>query len=324
MAGPPPAVRRDPCVTRFAQYLAAERNASELTIRSYLLDLHQFAAQQWGAQAEPPFLWKEPDRFAARRYLAGLQKAGCAPTTTARKMSSLRSFFRFLLREGVVAANPFHGLLLPRKTRRLPRVLSVAEVNRLLSAPPPAEAPEREGPAAPEWRAYAPARDQAILELLYSTGMRVAELVGFREEQLELLSGVIKVRGKGNKERLCPVGRPAARALRYALARRDAFWRALGRGGPPPAVFLNRRGGRLTTRSVERMMKGCLARAGLDGHLSPHSLRHSFATHLLDAGADLRSVQELLGHASLSTTQIYTHVSVERLKQVYEQTHPRA
>lgn len=168
------------------------------------------------------------------------------------------------------------------------------------------------------------ARDTAILELLYSTGMRVGELAGLTDEQVEYLSGVVKVRGKGKKERLCPFGRPAHRALRAAVESRDRFRLLLGKKGAAPALFLNRHGGRLTTRSVERMVKRYLPDAGLNPNISPHALRHSFATHMLDAGADLRSVQELLGHASLSTTQIYTHVSVERLKEVYEQAHPRA
>ena len=154
--------------------------------------------------------------------------------------------------------------------------------------------------------------------------MRIAELAGLVDDRVDYVGGVVKVRGKGKKERLCPMGRPASRAVREALETRALFWTALGREGKPPALFLNKNGGKLTTRSVERMMKKYLAWAGLNPELSPHALRHSFATHLLDAGADLRSVQELLGHASLSTTQIYTHVTVEKLKQVYEKAHPRA
>jgi len=172
------------------------------------------------------------------------------------------------------------------------------------------------------WIEYAAARDAAILELLYSTGMRLAECAGLKESQLDVLAGVARVLGKGRKERLCPLGNPALRALRTALEKRDG----LGLPGRPRdlPLFVGKTGGRLTPRSIERMMKTHLVAAGLNPDFSPHALRHSFATHLLDAGADLRSVQELLGHASLSTTQLYTHVSIERMKDVYEKAHPRA
>ncbi len=248
-----------------------------------------------------------------------------SPATTGRKVSSLRSFYKFMAREEYVGINPFSGLLVPKRIKRLPNVLSVTEVNRLLQAPARAPDAAPEGDSKPDgWSEYARWRDTAMLEVLYSTGMRISELAGLSDEQVDFLSGVVRVRGKGKKERLCPFGRPAHRALRTAMEKRNLFWLALGKKGVPPAVFLNRRGGRLTTRSMERLMKKYLASAGLNPGISPHALRHSFATHMLDAGADLRSVQELLGHASLSTTQIYTHVSVERLKEVYEQAHPRA
>jgi integrase/recombinase XerC len=240
-------------------------------------------------------------------------------------MSSLRSLYRFLVREEYVKSNPFTGLHPPKRVKKLPNVLSVSEVNRLLEAAQNDGDEEKEGDARKRaWRTYARARDRAILELLYSTGMRLAELAGLTDDRFDFVSGVVKVRGKGKKERLCPLGRPASRAVREAKEKRDAYWMQLNRTGRPVAAFIGRRGTRLTTRSMERMMKAYLAAAGLNPNLSPHALRHSFATHLLDAGADLRSVQELLGHASLSTTQIYTHVSVEKLKEVYEQAHPRA
>jgi len=325
MTTAPEAGPDDPLVARFLSYLRAERDASSHTIDSYLLDIRQFATVTWGAQATPPYPWKEPDRFAARRFLAGLQRAGSAPASTARKMSSLRSFYRFLMREGAVKANPFSGLPLPKRPRRLPAVMSIAEVTRLLEAPNRAPAPPPDADAAQRaWHAYARIRDRAILELLYSTGMRVAELAALKDDQLDFLAGVARVRGKGKKERLCPIGLPALRAVRAAIEQRDSIRVALGCQGAAPALFINRHGGRLTTRSIERMMKPYLQLVGLNPDLSPHALRHSFATHMLDAGADLRCVQELLGHASLSTTQIYTHVSVERLKEVYEQAHPRA
>lgn len=313
----------DPCVDHFVRYLRGERNASEHTITNYLLDIAQFAKGTW-PEARVPFSWKRADRYAARRFLAGFQKAGMSPSTTARKVSSLRSFYKFLAREEYAEVNPFSGLLVPKRIKRLPNILSITEVNRLLQAPARMAEASKGKPRDRAWSEYARWRDEAMLELLYSTGMRISELAGLVDDQIDFLSGVVKVRGKGKKERLCPFGRPAHRALRGAMERRDVAWLGWGRKGTPPAIFLNRHGARLTTRSMERLMKKYLAFAGLNPNISPHALRHSFATHMLDAGADLRSVQELLGHSSLSTTQIYTHVSVERLKQVYEEAHPRA
>lgn len=311
----------DPGLAHFLQYLRAEKNASEFTQSSYLMDLRQFIALQWGPEAVPPFRWKEVDRFAARRFLVSQQKAGREATTTRRKLSALRSFFRFLVREEYVKANPFTGVTMPRRARTLPEVMSIEEVAKLLAAPD-AAVPE-EG-ASGAWSDYVRSRDTAILEVLYSTGMRLRELTGLRDEQVDLLSGTVVVRGKGRKERLCPLGNPAIKALRRYLEHRDVALMGWGKGGRAKSVFLNKFGGPLTPRSVERLMKKYLVAAGLNSERSPHALRHSFATHLLDAGADLRSVQELLGHASLSTTQIYTHVSIERLKEVYEKSHPRS
>ena len=319
------AVAADPAVAQFARHLRAERNASEHTLSSYLSDIAQFCAQLWGAETPPPYPWKSPDRFAARRFLASFQKAGLAPATASRKMSSLRSFFRFMVREGLVKNNPFAGLQQPKPRRRLPQVLSRAEVLRLLEAPNRLRAAARaqEPKADARFADYAALRDTAILELFYSTGMRIAELCGLTDARLDLLSGTALVRGKGKKERFCPIGRPAAQALQAALEARDGL--LAGRGaGRAPALFVNKNGGPLTPRSVERTLKKYLAAAELNPAITPHVLRHSFATHLLDAGADLRSVQELLGHASLSTTQIYTHVSVEKLKEEYNKAHPRA
>lgn len=316
----------DPAVAAFIRHLRAERNASDHTLSAYLSDIRQFCLQMWGAEGRPPFPWKSPDRFAARRFLASFQKAGLAPATASRKMSSLRSFFRFMVREELVRDNPFASLQQPKPRRRLPRVLSRDDMLRLLEAP--ARVRERTRavkgqPVAAGFADYAALRDTAILEVLYSTGMRIAELCGLTDARIDLLSGSALVRGKGKKERLCPIGRPAAEALQAALDARDAWWNNQDRPRAT-AVFANRAGGRLTPRSVERTLKKYLAEAGLDTAISPHVLRHSFATHLLDAGADLRSVQELLGHASLSTTQIYTHISVERLKEEYGRAHPRA
>lgn len=316
----------DPRIAHFLLYLENERNASRHTQSGYMNDIVQFALATWGPDAAPPFPWEKADRFAARRFLVGFQKAGLTATTTNRKLSSLRSFYRFMEREEVLGANPFDGLSGPKKARNLPQVLSVDEIRRLLEAPmriwnrtqSALSAKERIGAE------YAAVRDVALLETLYSTGCRISEAVGMTDRQMDLLGGSVVVRGKGRKERLCPLGNPACKALREAVRRRDALWPAARRTPEGRRVFLNQRGGALTSRSAERLLKRYLVEAGLDAAITPHALRHSFATHLLDAGADLRSVQELLGHASLSTTQIYTHVSVERLKKAYDDAHPRA
>jgi integrase/recombinase XerC len=254
------------------------------------------------------------------------QKSGKKASTTARKLSSLKSFYRFLEREDYVDQNPFGGVRAPKRARTLPNFLSVAEIVRLLEAPANIfKRTCKSGDKKPDrLQLYAVARDTAILEVLYSTGARVSEIAGLNSVSVDFLSGIARVRGKGKKERMCPLGGPACKALREAIRLSDEIWPpGAGRKDSRP-VFFNLHGGRMTTRSIERMMKKCIAEAGLNPALSPHAIRHSFATHMLDAGADLRSVQELLGHASLSTTQIYTHVSVERLKKVYEESHPRA
>jgi integrase/recombinase XerC len=320
-------VAHDPAVTDFVLYLEQERNASRHTVDAYRRDLAQFARRTW-PEARPPIRWEKADTFAARRFLVEVQKSGHAPATTGRKLSSLRAFYRFLEREDRVTQNPFAGLRAPKRGRDLPEILSVAEVERLLRAPRAAyeRAAKTEKTAehrTAAWRAYAAARDTAILETLYSSGARISELAGLDEGRLDLLSGMVTVLGKGKKTRLCPLGGPACRALRAALDQAHDLWPAQRARRRDP-VFRNRNGGRLTTRSIERIFKRALRGAGLDPALSPHTLRHAFATHMLDAGADLRSVQELLGHASLSTTQIYTHVTVERLRKVYADAHPRA
>ena len=320
-------IRDDPLVRLFMRYLEGERNVSEHTIKSYLIDIGQFAATVWGDEAKLPIPWSTVDKFAARKFSVGFQKREATATTVGRKISSLRSFFKFLTREEHVSANPFSGLRGPKRKKPLPQVLSIQEVNRLLDAPRQTakEAQKKLSNAKKRlWQEYAVLRDTAILEVLYSSGMRISELVGIIEENVDFLSGVIKVRGKGKKERLCPIGQPAIKALQAALKKRNEMAGVFKKRNTPLPVFLNHIGGSLSARSVERMTKRYLVKANLDPHISPHALRHSFATHMLDAGADLRSVQELLGHASLSTTQIYTHVTVERLKKVYEEAHPRA
>ena len=295
-------------VTRFLQYLAEERNASELTVKAYREDL--FGLIDWleATRGELP----QPESLAPadlRAFQAALQQAGYARTSIARKLASLRSFYRFAMREGLAASNPAKPLRNPRRQRKLPQVLSTEEIGRLLAAPPA--------------ESTAGLRDRAILETMYSAGLRVSELVGLRDGDVDADQQIARVRGKGRKERISPLGS-------YALAAIDAYRRCrrraaevdrLGRQGP---LFVNRFGRGLTTRSVGRMLEKYIAAAELDARTSPHTLRHSFATHLLDRGADIRSVQELLGHKSLATTQIYTHVSAANLRSIYEKAHPRA
>ena len=317
----------DACVSQFVAHLAHERNASPHTVAGYLMDIAQFVRFTWSGDTLPPYNWAAADRFKARAFLVDFQKRGSEATTTSRKLSSLRAFYKFLEREGMTGLNPFSGLKAPKRSRKLPLFLSPAEVTRLLAAPmvlwkqadPPKKERER------MLSEYCALRDAAMLEALYSTGGRVSEVASLVEPQVDLLSGMVQVRGKGKKERLCALGRPACKALKVSLTLRNLLWPEVERRRPADrSLFLNVRGSRLTTRSVERLLKKYLASADLNPDISPHALRHSFATHMLDAGADLRSVQELLGHASLSTTQIYTHVTVEKLKKVYHDAHPRA
>ena len=295
-------------ITRFLRYLRVERNASDLTLKSYredLMALLEFLLPEddapWPAPAEITVL-------DLRGYVAAMHDAGYAKTTIARRIASLRSFFRFGCRDGWVDTNPAKPLRTPRQARNLPHILSTEELGRLL------DAPSRETAQG--------LRDRAILETAYSAGLRVSEIVGMNDEDLDLSEGIVRVRGKGKKERLAPLGTYAVEALRRWLNRRTLHPHEAQDADAP--VFVNRFGRRLTTRSVGRMLEKYLRQTGLDRRTTPHSLRHSFATHLLDRGADIRSVQELLGHKSLITTQIYTHVTTAGLKEVYERAHPRA
>lgn len=313
----------DPQVAAFCDWLRAVRHASPQTVVNYLRDIGQFAAFFWGLEAPLPLPWLLPDRADAKRFLHTYVRTDAKATSTARKLSSLRAFFRFLVISGAVSHSPFTGLRPPRRERTLPRLLTEAEVSRLLNAP--AEAlRDRLLHAQPPLDAashYALLRDCAIFETLYSTGMRVAELAALTNASLDLPHATVRVLGKGNKERLCLLGEPACLAIRAMQARARALWPRTD--APTAPVFLNLQGAGLTTRSIERFMKHWLAVAALPADLSPHKLRHSFATHLLAHGADLRVVQELLGHASADTTQIYTHLAPERLAQTYHATHPR-
>lgn len=316
------AVARDSAVTAFQTYLKTEKQASEHTTAGYFRDLCQFAAVVYGSEAIR-FDWGRIDTLRAKQYVRQLQTMGLSPASIQRKLSTLRSFCRFLIRQGTLSVNPFSSISARSGGRRLPKVLSIEETGRLLSAPIERlkkQLDQSDSKAADaRFRAI---RDTAILEIIYSGGLRISEAVGLDYGDLDLLSRTFRVRGKGKKERLCALGEPALKALRDYFLERERM--GLGDRRSPGAVFLNRRGGRLTARSMQRALKDYLLEAGLSPDMTPHKLRHSFATHLLDAGADLRSVQELLGHANLSTTQIYTHVSSQRMIQVYRQAHPRA
>jgi integrase/recombinase XerC len=294
-------------IPRFLRYLIVERNCSELTIKSYREDLELLYGYLCDTLPKEP----RPSEITPqilRTYVAALHEAGYAKTSVARRLASLRSYFRFAMREGLCETNPAKPLRNPRPDRKLPHFLTGNEIGTLLAAPPKGEAMGL--------------RDRAMLETLYSAGLRVSELVGINLNDLDLEDGLVRVRGKGKRERLAPLGSFAIRALRaWNRKRTPAQGLSKEESG---AVFLNKFGKRLTTRSVARMLEKYLKQTDLDMRTSPHTLRHSFATHLLDGGADIRSVQELLGHKSLVTTQIYTHVSTAGLRKAYEQAHPRA
>ncbi len=295
----------DASIRAFLEHLKVERQCSEHTLRSYEDDLvlfERFLEETRPAGGDPSPTAVDARRL--RRYSAWLSGRGYAPSTVARRLASLRSFFRFLRRGGKVAADPTAALRNPKQPRRLPKLLRVDQVAGLLDSIPTAEAAGR--------------RDRAMFETLYGGGLRVGEVVGLDLEDLDLDEELVRARGKGRRERLCPIGAMAARWIRLYLA--DRAPRTTAERG----VFLNQRGDRLTARSVGRLLEEHLARAGIRDAASPHTLRHSFATHLLDRGADLRSVQELLGHRNLTTTQIYTHVTGERILDVYRGAHPRA
>ena len=313
----------DPILDSYIKYLIAEKDCSEHTVAGYFRDIDQFVGFHWEERPSDVIPWESVDRFGARRFIVTLQKSDLNSRSISRKLSALRSFYKYLLREGRIDQNPFAGLPAPKASKTLPEILSVEEIERLLAAPLSSLADLGEGGRRSDFREYAAYRDLALLEVMYSTGARVSEVSGMNHSDVDWDEGVVKVRGKGKKERLCPLGGPAQTALRKALEKRDVIFSG-ERQPDHPGLFLNTKGGRLSTRSIERMMKTHLDTAQLNPNLSPHTLRHSFATHMLDAGADLRSVQELLGHASLSTTQIYTHVTVARLQEVYQTAHPRA
>jgi len=313
----------DPLISQFSVYLEVEKNASKHTVNNYLIDINQFCKIKWNNQ-NPPFVWNSVDRYDARGFVIHFQKKEISPSTICRKISALRSFFSYLLEEQRVDKNPFVGLNSPKKNKPLPKVLSPHQVVKLLEAPLSMKTKNNvKSKSYDAWIKYMRLRDAAILELLYSTGMRINELVNLTEDNIDFISGTVVVSGKGKKQRLCPLGKYAEKAIQYSIDSRDNILflinKKVTRKSP---LFVNKQGEALSARSIERMMKKYLIECGLNSELTPHSLRHSFATHLLDKGAELRAVQELLGHESLSTTQIYTHISIERLKEVYDKTHP--
>lgn len=305
-------------------FLLSERNSSQHTADGYLQDMAQFAHFRWGTETSPPFQWKSVTQEDARAFLMGFAKGGAKASTTRRKLASLRTFYHWLTREGEVDGNPFSALHGPKLAKSLPKVLSVEEANRFLAAPMKELEALKKSAAAKSRIAdmFACIRDAAFYEALYSTGCRIAEMLALSWREIDFDNGTVIVTGKGSKQRLCILGSRALDALRRLRNATDAF--IPGGGDPEQPVFHGGGGKRLTPRDAERRMKKWLAAAELPSDVTPHKLRHSFATHLLDAGADLRSVQEMLGHSSLATTQIYTHVSIERLKDEYAKAHPRA
>jgi len=293
----------------FEQHLSAERNASVHTSRGYLHDLWEFDVflQEKGTGAASP---ADIDNFTVRAWLAWLARKN-KKSSQARKLSSLKAFFRFLQQQAVIELNPVQAVKTPRQDKYLPRHLTVDEMFAVLDCVPEKRLLEL--------------RDRAILELLYTSGIRVSELVALNRSALELSAGAIKVLGKRRKERMVPVGKKAVAGINKYIAESEALCRGVhGAGARGAPLFLNRDGGRLTARSIARIVDKYTLQAGVLHKMSPHGMRHSFATHMLNAGADLRAIQELLGHESLSTTQRYTHLDIDRLMTVYDLAHPRS
>ena len=301
-------------VAAFLEHLEKERNDSPNTVLAYRRDLEAFVRFLTGYYGTRAWTWGGLYRLAIRAFMGHLPRRRLSKRSIARALSAVRSFYRYLHRNEEVAANPARGVRTPKLDKRLPGYLDRAQIDLLFQI---AESRALEG-------RFADSRNLAMLELFYSTGMRLSELAGMNMRDLDLVSQQAKVRGKGRKERIVPIGDHAVLALRNYEAKRDELVRTIGGASDRAALFLGRTGKRIGVRAVQRTVGVFLKQIDEDAGLSVHSLRHTFATHLLDAGADLRAVQELLGHASISTTQVYTHTSVERLKAVYTKAHPRA
>ncbi|OIO40422.1 MAG: tyrosine recombinase XerC [Candidatus Omnitrophica bacterium CG1_02_49_10] len=287
----------DKYISRFTNYLKVEKNYSGHTVKNYLVDLKAFKGFAQDTDIA------KIDHLFLRRYLASMRSSGYSKRTIARKLATLRSFFRFLCTDGYLKDNPISGISTPKLDKKLPIFLDVDTVFRLLESP---------------GRDISGLRDRAIMETLYSTGIRVSELAGLKMENVDFIGEVIKVFGKGRKERMIPIGNKAVNSIRAYMDERGRL------GIDRKELFLNKSKRPLSIRGIRRVIDKHIKNTSAKEHVSPHTLRHSFATHLLDRGADLRSIQELLGHMNLSTTQIYTHVTTERLKSVYDKTHPRA
>jgi integrase/recombinase XerC len=305
----------------FLRYLTNERQASVHTTDNYQRDILQFVDIVLGQNKNPN--WQSIGTDQARQFVIKLQERQLARNSVLRKISSMRSFFRFMLREEIVDKNPFVGLASIKKEQSLPKFMTVNEIDSLSTIPKAYwdQAILDETAKDADSAHFAAARDTALIEIIYSGGLRISEAIGLNLEDADLLSDIMKVKGKGKKERICAIGKPAGKALRHYL--RIRILRTENER-PNAPLFVNRFGTRLTPRSFQRNLKKYLIFAGLPPDLTPHKLRHSFATHLLDAGADLRAVQEMLGHKNLSTTQIYTHVSATKMKDTYKKAHPRA
>ena len=291
-------------IDKFLNYLSIEKNYSPHTITNYKIDLQEFESflnpPETKSQKASVDI-KEIDYFLLRKFLSFLNEKNFNKKTLSRKISTLKSFFKFMVREGEIKNNPASSLIYPRLDKNLPKFLTEEEAKKILEIPKGDD--------------ILSLRDKAILEFLYSTGARVSEMVSLKIDDLDLISGVVKVMGKGRKERLLPMGEPAIVSIKNYLDKRlDSN----------PFFLINKRGGSLTDRGVRMIIDRCMRKAAFTLKISPHTFRHSFATHLLNRGADLRSVQELLGHSSIATTQIYTHLTIDSLKKVYEKAHPRA
>ena len=292
-------------IERFLEYLETGRNFSAHTVHSYCADLTQF--HDFLASAEKPITdLAVVTPTDIRAYLARLRNDGLCKSTIARKLATLRSFYRYMVRKGLVESSPASVIRTPRQDKTLPKYLDILQIEALLDAP--------------DTSTLLGTRDLAIMETIYSAGLRVSELVGLNVEDLDEFSGAVRVRGKGKKERLAPLGSKAIIAIGDYLSKRTSAFGPCEHG----PLFVNKFGKRISDRSIRRKMDKYLLLAGIGPHVSPHALRHSFATHMLNAGADLRSVQELLGHKSLSSTQIYTHLTSRKLKQIYDRAHPLA
>jgi integrase/recombinase XerC len=305
---------QNPEVNDFLLHMEKERDVSPHTLKAYRRDLDELLEYLASYYGDRSWTWQGIDRLAIRGFLAHLTRKKLSKRTISRALSAVRSFYTYLHRNEIVEANPARGVSSPKLEKYLPGYLDRAQIDLLFQS---AELKAQDGK-------FVDVRNNAIVELFYSTGMRLSELRGINRGDLDLLSQQVKVRGKGRKERIIPVGDHAQLALRNYESKRDDLIRSEIPGADRMAFFLSNRGKRMSVRAIQSAVTGFLDRIDEDAGLSTHSLRHTFATHLLDAGADLRAVQELLGHASISTTQIYTHTSVERLKEVYRKSHPRA